>query len=155
MGGTNLINVNFANISSQVKIINTLKYQTSLANISSTANEIEKKNIESVFFFLKKHHYFSNIWIGLDRIEKEKILDIISKGKGALPYEKVVDINSLEIIPEKDFFEYTEFFSKLNGHNIPPEIYEDMKYLYTILKMRNLGDMNDLYNMQDVILLWK
>ena len=28
-----------------------------------------------------------------------------------------------------------------------------MKYLYTILKMRNLGDMNDLYNMQDVILL--
>ena len=28
-----------------------------------------------------------------------------------------------------------------------------MKYLCTILKMRNLGDMNDLYNMQDVILL--
>ena len=38
MGGTNLINVNFANIFSQVKIIDTLKYyQTSLANISSTA----------------------------------------------------------------------------------------------------------------------
>ena len=53
MGGTNLINVNFANISSQVKIIDTLKYyQTSLANISSTANGIEKKNIiESVDFF--------------------------------------------------------------------------------------------------------
>ena len=28
-----------------------------------------------------------------------------------------------------------------------------MKYLYTILKMRNLGDMNDLYKTQDVILL--
>ena len=28
-----------------------------------------------------------------------------------------------------------------------------MKYLYTVLKMRNLGDMNDFYNMQDVILL--
>ena len=53
MGGTNLINVNFANISSQVKIIDTLKYyQTSLGNISSTANGIEKKNIvESVDFF--------------------------------------------------------------------------------------------------------
>ena len=28
-----------------------------------------------------------------------------------------------------------------------------MKYLYETLKMRNLGDMNDLYNTQDVILL--
>ena len=86
-------------------------------------------------------------------MEKEKILDIISKGKGASPNEKIVDINSLDLIPEKDFFEYTEFFSKLNRCNIDFEIYENMKYLYTILKMRNLGDMNDLYNMQEVILL--
>ena len=86
-------------------------------------------------------------------MEKEKILDIISKGKGASPNEKIVDINSLDLIPEKDFFEYTEFFSKLNRSNIDFEIYENMKYLYTILKMRNLGDMNDLYNMQEVILL--
>ena len=89
----------------------------------------------------------------MDKEEKDKILDIISKGKGALPYEKIVDKNSLDLIPEKEFFEYTEFFSKLNGCNIGLEIYENMKYLYTILKMRNLGDMNDLYNMQDVILL--
>ena len=56
MGGTNLTNVNFANISSQVKVIDTLKYyQTSLANISSTANEIEKRNIkESIQFFFNK-----------------------------------------------------------------------------------------------------
>ena len=33
------------------------------------------------------------------------------------------------------------------------DIYNDMKFLYQTLKMRNLGDMNDLYNMQDVILL--
>ena len=155
MGGTNLINVNFANISTQIKIIDTLKYyQTSLANVSSTATATEKKNIkEAVDFFLKKHSYFSNIWTCLDQTNKEKILDIISKGKGALPYEKMVDSNSLDIVPENEFFEYTEFFSRLNGHNIPPEIYEDMKYLYSILKMRNLGDINDLYNMQDVILL--
>ena len=155
MGGTNLTNVNFANISSQVKIIDTLKYyQTSLANISSTANEIKKRNIkESINFFLTKHYYFSDIWSSLDKEEKDKILDIISKGKGALPYEKIVDKNSLDLIPEKEFFEYTEFFSKLNGCNIGLEIYENTKYLYTILKMRNLGDMNDLYNMQDVILL--
>ena len=70
-----------------------------------------------------------------------------------MSYEKIVDINSLELIPEKEFFDHIEFFSKLNGCNISSEIYENMKYLYTILRMRNLGDMNDLYNMQDVILL--
>ena len=68
-------------------------------------------------------------------------------------YEKIINVNSLEIIPEKEFFGHTEFYSKLNGCNVSSEIYENMKYLYTILKMRNLGDMNDLYNMQDVILL--
>ena len=146
MVGTNLINVNFANISSEVKIIDTLKYyQTSLANF--LAQQTKNK------LFLTKHYYFSDIWSSLDKEEKDKILDIISKGKGALPYEKIADKNSLDLIPEKEFFEYTEFFSKLNGCNIGLEIYENMKYLYTILKMRNLGDINDLYNMQDVILL--
>ena len=107
MGGTNLVNVNFANISTQIKIIDTLKYyQTSLANISSTANKTEKKSIaESVELFIKGHYYFSNIWTTLNQKDKKRILDIISKGKGALPYEKIVDLNSLEIIPEKEFFE--------------------------------------------------
>ena len=155
IGGRNLTNVNFINISTQVKIIDTLKYyQTSLANISSTMTLEEKENIvKTVDFYLKKHSYFSNIWQSFDQNNKNKILEIISKGKGAIPYEKIVDINSLDIVPEKEFFDYTEFYSKLNGCNIPVEIYEDMKFLYETLKMRKLGDMNDLYNMQDVILL--
>ena len=99
------------------------------------------------------NNYFSKIWACLDQANRKMILDIISKGKGSIPNERTVDINSLNIVPENEFFEYTEFFSKLNGHNVPLIIYEDMKFLYTILKMRNLGDMNDLYNMQDVILL--
>ena len=79
MGGTNLVNLNFANISTQIKIIDTLKYcQTSLANISSTANKTEKKSIaESVEFFIKRHYYFSNIWTTLNQKDKERILDII------------------------------------------------------------------------------
>ena len=113
-----------------------------------------KKNIEeTVDLYLKNHRYFSNICQSLDQNNKNKILEIISKGKGAIPYEKIVDKNSLDIVPEKEFFEYTEFYSKLNGCNIPFEIYEDMKFLYETLKMGKLGDMNDLYNMQDVILL--
>ena len=31
--------------------------------------------------------------------------------------------------------------------------YENSKHLYHTLKMRNLGDKNNLYNTQDVILL--
>ena len=155
VGGTNLTNVNFANISSQVKIIDTLKYyQTTLANITSTADEIEKRQIKkTVQNFLLKHACFSKIWPYIDETDKDTILDIISEGKGALPYEKIIDINSLQISPENVFFDHTEFFSNLNQVNVPLKIYDNMKYLYTTLKMRSLGDMNDLYNTQDGILL--
>ena len=73
MGGTNLINVNFTNISTQIKIIDTLKYyQTSLANISSTANIIEKETIAALIeFFIKRHYYFSNIWSMLEQKERK------------------------------------------------------------------------------------
>ena len=155
MGGTTLTNMNYANIANQVKIIDTIKYyQTSLANISNTATFNEKVNIENtVIKFIEKHSYFSKNWFKLNQETKNKIVSIISKGKGAIPYEKIIDMNSLNIKPENDFFEYTEYFSSLNDKNIELDIYQDMKFLYKSLKMRNLGDMNDLYNMQDVILL--
>ena len=55
MGGTNLTNVNFANISDQIKIIDTLKYyQTTLANLASTAEDFEKSNIKKILSSLKK-----------------------------------------------------------------------------------------------------
>ena len=155
MGGTTLTNMNYAGISNQIKIIDTMKYyQTSLANIANTATSDEKVNIENtVVKFLEKHSYFSKEWYKLNQATKNKIVNIISKGKGAIPYEKIIDINSLDIKPENDFFEYSEYFSSLNNKNIEMNIYQDMKFLYQTLKMRNLGDMNDLYNMQDVILL--
>ena len=155
MGGTTLTNMNYANIANQVKIIDTIKYyQMSLANISNTATFNEKVNIENtVIKFIEKHSYFSKNWFMLNQETKNKIVSIISKGKGAIPYEKIIDMNSLNIRPENDFFGYSEFFSSLNDKNIELDIYQNMKFLYKSLKMRNLGDMNDLYNMQDVILL--
>ena len=155
MGGTNMTNMKYANISNQLKIIDTIKYyQTSLANISNTTAFNEIVNIENtVTEYLKKHNYFSKVWCRLNQETKNKIVQIISKGKGAIPYEKFVDINSLMTESEKDFFDYTEFFSSLNNKNIDIDVYQDMEFLFRSLKMRNLGDMNDLYNMQDVILL--
>ena len=46
-----------------------------------------------------------------------------------------------------------EFYSNLKQREVTDNDYESSFYLYKILKMRNLGDMNDLYNAQDVILL--
>ena len=35
---------------------------------------------------------------------KNKILDIILEGKGIIPYEKIVDMNSMFLTPENVFF---------------------------------------------------
>ena len=51
------------------------------------------------------------------------------------------------------FFEKSEFYSDLKQKSVADEDYDSSLYLYKTLKMRNLGDMNDLYNTQDVILL--
>ena len=49
--------------------------------------------------------------------------------------------------------EKTEFFSELKQSAVGDADYANSKYLYQTLKMRNLGDLNDLYNAQGVILL--
>ena len=41
-------------------------------------------------------HYFSTIWPYLSFKKKEKILDIIAEGKGVVPYELIVDMQSLK-----------------------------------------------------------
>ena len=46
-----------------------------------------------------------------------------------------------------------EFYSNLKQREVTDNDYESSFYLHKILKMQNLGDMNDLYNAQDVILL--
>ena len=85
--------------------------------------------------------------------KKEKILEIISEGKGIIPYEIIVDMESFFIKPENDFWEKTRFCSESKQSAVNDEDYENCKYLYQTLKMRNLGDLNDSYNTQDVILL--
>ena len=52
-----------------------------------------------------------------------------------------------------NFWGKKEFFNELKQSAVNDNDYENSKYLYQTLKMRNLGEMNDLYNAQDVILL--
>ena len=61
---------------------------------------------------------------------------------------------SLQITPEDGiFFSKAEFFSTLKGKMVDDESYENSKKLYILLKMRNLSDLDDLYNAQDFIIL--
>ena len=54
--------------------------------------------------FFNQHHYFSDIWKYLGDAQKNKILDIISEGKGIIPYEKIVDMNSMILTPDNNVF---------------------------------------------------
>ena len=54
---------------------------------------------------------------------------------------------------QHEFWEKSEFLSELKESVVNDEDYENSKYLYQTLKMRNLGDLNDLCNTQVVILL--
>ena len=77
----------------------------------------------------------------------------MADGKDIL-YEKIVDANSLCLTPENGvFFEKSKFYSDLQQKSVSDEDNESSIYLYKTLKMRNLGDMIDLYNAQDVVLL--
>ena len=68
-------------------------------------------------------------------------------------YEKIIGTNSLDIVPKKDFFDASEFYSNLKNKWIAKSDFETGKYLWVNSKMRNLNNMNDLCNVQDVILL--
>ena len=59
-------------------------------------------------------------------------------------------MKSLLLMPDDEqFWNKTEFFSELKLQAVDNESYENYKFLYKTLKMRNLGDLNDLYNTQD------
>ena len=155
IGGNNLTDINFASIDN-FKFIDTIKYyQTSLAQLSETTDEKEKENIEKlVIQFLTTHDHFSKVWLTLTSEQKKKILEIIVSGKGVIPYEKIETINSLLIKPEDGiFFSKDEFYSTLRDENVDDVAYENAKKLYILLQMRDLSDLNDLYNVQDVIIL--
>ena len=87
-------------------------------------------------------------------IHQKKSLEIIVAGKRIIPYEKIVDMNSMFITPENDVvLENSEFYSDLKQKTVSDSDYESSFFLCKTLKIRKLDDMNDLYNAQDVILL--
>ena len=111
IGGSNLVDINYAQIDN-FKFIDSIKYyQTSLAKLSETMSEQEKTRVTKlVQQFLATHSYFSTIWTEMPFFEKNKVIDIMVSGKGIIPYEKIKTISSLSLKPENGvFFTRDEF----------------------------------------------
>ena len=86
--------------------------------------------------------------------EQEWVLNYLSAGKGVIPYEMITRFDSLDIAPENDFFFLPHhFYSSLKDTIISKEDYDLVKKLYRTLKLENLGELNKLYNFQDIIIL--
>ena len=71
------------------------------------------------------HHYFSEVRKFLRLPRKEKTLNIVADGKDIIPYEKIVDTNSMFLPPENSiFFEKSEFYSNLKQKSVSDEDYD-------------------------------
>ena len=81
---------------------------------------------------------------------------IAYEAKNPINSIKIKSQESLDSTPESGiFFEKREFYSELKQKFVSDEEYKNSFYLYKTLKMRNISDMNDLYNAQDVTLLYE
>ena len=128
------------------------KFRWISSNTIRRWKKLRKTPNKTVFF--NQHSYFSEVWKYLGESQKNKILEIIAEGKGIILYEKIVGMNSMFLTPGNDVcFEKSEFYSDLKQKVVSDSDYESSIFLYKTLKMQNLGDMNDIYNAQDVILL--
>ena len=113
IGGNNLTHINFSNIAGEIKFIDSLKYyQKSLAELARTLSEEEKAAVKKLTEqFFNQHHYFSNVWTFFNSEKNKKNFEIFSEGKGIIPYELIIGMDSFFLTPEKDFWEKLNFLA--------------------------------------------
>ena len=145
IGGRNPTDVNFVIIRNQVRFIDTVKYfQQSLGSLGNSMTDTQRENVRKICRkFLAEKFMFLN-----DEDEKW-VQDYLASGKGIIPYQMITNFDALNIQPEKDFFEYDNFYSILKEKNISMEEYQNVKNFFTILRLKTLGDLNRIYDFQD------
>ena len=89
----------------------------------------------------------------LSQTEREWVLEYLSSGKGSIPYELITDFDSLNISPNKDFFKLHQFYSNIKDSVLSKEEYDNVKKFYNLMKLSNFGELNQIYNFQDTIIL--
>ena len=149
IGGKNPTNVNFANIKSQVKFIDTIKYfQQSLGNLADSMTDEEKHNVRK-----NCRNFIADKLMFLNEENEKWVLDYLCSGKGMIPYQMITDFDSLNLRSDGDFFKGESFYSTLKEKNISEEEYEKVKNFFTILRLKTLGDLNKIYNFQGTTIL--
>ena len=120
IGGTNLTNVQYANIGLQVKFIDTMKYyQQSLSSLAKSADENEIANFRnSCQKFIEGNATYSTAFSSLLDQDRTWVWDYLSGGKGIIPYELTKSHEDLDTTPEGEFFSRTEFYSLLKNEII-------------------------------------
>ena len=154
-GGKSPADINFAHIGNQVQFIDTIKYfQQSLAVLASSLTSSEKAEISRACEnYLLNDPKLSKKSLFLTKTEKEWVLDYLSSGKGTIPYELITTFDSLSISPNKELFELHQFYSSMKDSILLTKEYENVKKFYTILKLSSIGELNQIYNFQDTIVL--
>ena len=86
--------------------------------------------------------------------DQEWVLNYLSSGKGTTPYEMITRYDSLGISSEEDnFFLSHHFYSSLKNNIMTKEEYDNVKKFYLTLKLKDLGEVNKIYNFQDTVIL--
>ena len=86
--------------------------------------------------------------------EKQFVLEYLASGKGCFPYKIVTGFDSLSALPEDgDCWLIESFYSRLRDEGISQKEWEGCRKLYKILKMRNRSNFNDIYDIQDIVIL--
>ena len=145
--GSGLTSLKSYSLGHQVKFIDSVKYhQQPLAKLAGNTDKNEKKRIHSLFcsnYLAYVQVYYSQSFLSLPKEDIEFVLEYLS-----------LSFHSLSAVPEDgDFWDIESFYSRMRDEDISQKELEGCKKLCKMLKMRNLSDFNDIYNIQDVIIL--
>ena len=129
IGSSNLTNVRYASVGTQVKFIDTIiYYQQSLASLAANVDVTEKQNIRtSCQKFILRHPNYAQSFANLSYEEKNWVLDYICGSKRVILYEAVKSYEDLDRAPGEQFFARTEFYSSLKTDAIFDSNYETVK----------------------------
>ena len=85
--------------------------------------------------------------------DQEWVLNYLSTGKGAIPYEVITRYDSLDISPEEGNFFPHHFYSSLKDTIMTRKEYDSVNKFHQTLKLKDLGELNKIYNFQDTVIL--
>ena len=86
--------------------------------------------------------------------DQEWVLNYLSMGKVTTPKEMITRYDSLDISPEEgNFFLPQHFYSSLKDTVITEGEYKQVKQIYQTLKLKDLDELNKIYNFHDTVIL--